>query len=111
MNIDEIKEAIKKDYVPEGVFSFGELESFRQAREKAEKTYSTLDDFIGLVYQIVSSPMIVDKAERIISLSRELETRISAPDDDDIYKAELSTHSDDPLDVYYALCDLGIISL
>lgn len=109
--IEEIKESIKKDYVPSGIYSFDELDGFRVAEKKAQEAYSTLDDFMGLMYSIIVSPEIVNKAERIVTLSRELEARISTSDDDELYKTELSTHSDDPLDVYYALCDLGIISL
>ena len=76
--IDEIKEAIKKDYVPNGIYSFNELDGFRTAQRKVQEAYSTIDDFMGLMYSIITSPEIVDKAGRIVALSRELEARITS---------------------------------
>lgn len=90
--IDEIKEAIKKDYVPNGIYSFNELDGFRTAQKKVQEAYSTLDDFMGLIYSIVTSPEIVDKAERIIALSRELEARV-VTDASETYEMEKAVWS------------------
>lgn len=93
MDKDEIKEAIKKDYVPSGIHSFAELEGFRAAKEQAEKTYSLLDDYMGLMYSIITDPMVIDKARSIVALSREFESLVSNPNDEEleIEKAVWST--------------------
>ena len=77
MDTNDFKEALKKDYVPSGVLSFDELEKYREAEETARKTYSLIDDFMGLIYRVIEDPNVVNKAQRIVALSQELESRVA----------------------------------
>jgi hypothetical protein len=54
----ETEESVEKGYVPYGVSSFAELDASREAEEATRKAYSITDDFMGIVYSVLSNPEI-----------------------------------------------------
>ena len=66
----------KKDYVPYGITSFGELDQYRAAQEQAHVVYETTSDFTNLVESIMYSPDVADKSAAIMKLADEFSRRV-----------------------------------
>jgi len=59
------------EYAPWGVYSFADLLASREAMEKADKVSEMTEDFVGLLWNIVSDPMVEDKYPAMEALMNE----------------------------------------
>jgi len=62
------KEDSATEYAPWGVYSFADLLASREAMERADKVSEMTEDFIGLLGNIVSDPMVEDKYPAMVAL-------------------------------------------
>lgn len=97
-------------YVPYGVFSFSDLDAWRDAQENAAYIRRDSDAFISIISNIMANPEIGNKSKAIKTLADEFGSRLGEDVDESDNKAISKREDVSPADKKRAVAEYGKVT-